>query len=225
MKFLLSIILSLLIHHTTILAQNPQPAAQSGADEGEKWWAEVEVLAKNTAQLKKVRYDETNALFREIETEAWQEVSKTPSRTITEIKASLLKKAEPEFAAIKKRYDPQIAVALDKYLASLSRVNQPDVPNVPLEKATMSLKPTILFTEKARYTEAARQERVQGTVQLSIVFLRNGTIGNIAVVRGLPNGMNEEAIKVAKEIVFLPARKNRNLVTIKMLIEYVFNLI
>lgn len=222
MKFLLSIILSLLIHHTNIPAQNPQAAVQSGTDEGEKWWAEVEGLAKNTAQLKKARYDETRTLYHQIDTEAWQEVGKNPAITFAEIQARLLTKAAPEFAAIKNRYDPQIATALQKYLASLSNLNQPELP---IETATMKLKPTVLYTEKARYTEAARQARVQGTVQLKIVFLRNGTIGNIEVVRGLPNGMNEEAIKAAKELVFLPARKEGKLINVKMLIEYTFNLI
>ncbi len=94
-----------------------------------------------------------------------------------------------------------------------------------MEVATMSLKPGILYKEKARYTEAARQARVQGTVQLRIVFLRNGTIGNIEVVRGLPNGMNEEAIKAAKELIFLPARKDGKVVSVRLSVEYSFNLI
>ncbi len=222
MKFLLSIILGLLIHLTSVSAQNPQAVVQSGTDEGEKWWAEVEGLAKNAAQLKKVRSEEISTLYRQIETDAWQEVSKNNGSTFAEIQARILKNAEPEFAKIKKRYDPQIATALQKYLSSLSKLNQPDLP---MEKATSSLKPTILYKEKARYTEAARQAGVQGTILLRVVFLRNGTIGNIEVVRGLPDGMNEEAIKATKELIFLPARKNGKIVSVSMALEFSFNLI
>ena len=94
-----------------------------------------------------------------------------------------------------------------------------------MEAATKSLKPSILYKEKARYTEAARQARVQGIILLRVVFLRNGTIGNIAVVRGLPDGLSEEAIKATKELIFLPARKNGKLLSVSMLLEYSFNLI
>ena len=39
---------------------------------------------------------------------------------------------------------------------------------------TPSLRPTILYREKAKYTEEARQNKIQGTVVLQVVFNVNG---------------------------------------------------
>lgn len=91
--------------------------------------------------------------------------------------------------------------------------------------ATASMKPTILYKEKAKYTEAARQNRVQGTVLVSAVFTADGRVTNINVVRGLPDGLNEEAIKAAQKIKFNPAMRNGQPVSVRMSIEFAFNLL
>jgi TonB family protein len=91
--------------------------------------------------------------------------------------------------------------------------------------ATASLKPNIIYKEKARYTEAARQNRVQGTVLVSAVFTADGRVTNIRVVRGLPDGLNDEAIKAAQKIKFTPAMKNGQAVSVRMSMEFSFNLL
>ncbi len=91
--------------------------------------------------------------------------------------------------------------------------------------ATASLKPQILYQEKAKYTEGARQNRVQGTVVVSVVFTADGRVSAARVVRGLPDGLNDEAIKAAQKIKFRPAMKNGQPVSIRMAIEFTFNLL
>lgn len=91
--------------------------------------------------------------------------------------------------------------------------------------ATASLKPTILYKEKAKYTEAARQNRVQGTVLVSAVFTADGKVTAIRVVRGLPDGLNDEAIKAAQKIKFTPAMRNGQAVSVRMQMEFSFNLL
>jgi TonB family protein len=86
------------------------------------------------------------------------------------------------------------------------------------------LKPTILYREKAKYTEEARQNRVQGTVMLNIVFGADGLIHNIRVVRGLPNGLTETAIEAAQRIRFHPATRNGKAVNVSATLEFSFNL-
>lgn len=68
----------------------------------------------------------------------------------------------------------------------------------------------IKFLSKPRpaYTETARKNKVNGSVVLRIVFLANGTIGPIRVVSGLPDGLNEQAIKAARGITFEPMLVN-----------------
>jgi hypothetical protein len=46
------------------------------------------------------------------------------------------------------------------------------------------LKPTILYRERAKYTELARQHKIEGTVMLTIVFGADGRIRDIRTVRG-----------------------------------------
>jgi len=87
---------------------------------------------------------------------------------------------------------------------------------------TADLRPTILYREKAKYTEEARNNGVQGTVILSIVFNVNGKITDIKVVRGLPHGLNENAIEATKKIRFKPAVKDGKPVSVRGQLEFTF---
>ena len=89
---------------------------------------------------------------------------------------------------------------------------------------TATLRPTILYREKAKYTEEARQNKVQGTVVLSVVFNLNGSITEVKVVRGLPDGLTEKAIEAARKIRFNPAVKNGTPVSVRGQLEFSFNL-
>jgi len=93
-----------------------------------------------------------------------------------------------------------------------------------VEPMTSSLRPTILYREKAKYTEEARQNKVQGSVVLQVVFHANGTISDIRVVRGLPDGLTEKAIEAAKKIRFQPAVKNGAAVSVRGTLDFSFNL-
>ena len=85
-------------------------------------------------------------------------------------------------------------------------------------------KPTILYKEKAKYTEEARQNKVQGTVVLNVIFTADGRITNIRTVRGLPDGLTEKAIEAAQRIRFQPATKNGQAVSVRGNLEFTFNL-
>lgn len=85
-------------------------------------------------------------------------------------------------------------------------------------------RPTILSREKARYTEEARQNKVQGTVVLSVIFQADGRITNIRTIRGLPDGLTEKAIEAAQKIRFQPATKNGQAVSVRGNLEFTFNL-
>lgn len=93
-----------------------------------------------------------------------------------------------------------------------------------VQPMSASLRPTILYKEKAKYTEEARQNKIQGTVVLNVVFTSGGSIENIRVVRGLPDGLTEKAIEAAKRIRFQPAVKNGSPVSVRGNLEFTFNL-
>ncbi|GEM_PF-4748789 len=65
--------------------------------------------------------------------------------------------------------------------------------------------PPILTEElKIEYPEAARKANLQGTVILQVEFCRDGSIGDIFVLRSFP-GLDEAAKESARKIKFQPA--------------------
>jgi TonB family protein len=93
-----------------------------------------------------------------------------------------------------------------------------------VQPMTANLRPTILYKEKAKYTEEARQNKIQGTVVLNVIFTADGRITSIRVVRGLPDGLTEKAIEAAQKIRFNPAVKNGAPVSVRGNLEFSFNL-
>ena len=85
-------------------------------------------------------------------------------------------------------------------------------------KARLGMKP------EPSYTESARVNQIAGTVVLRVFFSSNGMVTNIRVLSGLPNGLTEKAIDVARKIKFLPAIKDGKYVSMWMQLEYNFNL-
>src|SRR5215813_7935632 len=93
-----------------------------------------------------------------------------------------------------------------------------------IEPMTADLRPKLLYREKARFTDKARDEGVQGTVVLQVVFNVNESITDIKVIRGLPYGLTENAIDAAKKIKFTPAMKDGTPVSVRGSLEFAFNL-
>jgi TonB family protein len=77
---------------------------------------------------------------------------------------------------------------------------------------------------RAGYTDAARRKKVQGKVELRVTFMANGAIGAVSVVRGLPDGLTEEAVKAAHKLVFIPPQKNGERYTVSKPVEYSFSI-
>jgi bla regulator protein BlaR1 len=93
---------------------------------------------------------------------------------------------------------------------------------VPMSEVTA--RPQITHKEKAGYTQEAKDEGVEGTVVLSIVFRSDGKVVGTKVIRGLPKGLTEEAIKAAEAIQFKPARKGNKAVSVRANLEFSFSL-
>jgi TonB family protein len=92
------------------------------------------------------------------------------------------------------------------------------------EPMKTSLKPTILYKEKAKYTEVAQQQRIRGTVVLNVTFFSDGQIGSVRVLRALPYGLTGQALTAAERIRFNPALKDGQPVSVRGNLEFNFNL-
>ena len=102
----------------------------------------------------------------------------------------------------------------------------------PFNKNYVFVKPTnsknkslfILAKPRAKYTDEARQNNIQGTVTLRVAFLANGQVGSVSPVSGLPDGLTEQALAAAAQIKFNPATKNGKPVTVTKSVQYSFTI-
>jgi TonB family protein len=96
-----------------------------------------------------------------------------------------------------------------------------DSPKIDLEE---NLPLNIIVKPKPLYTDAARQNNIQGTVTVRVVFLANGGIGSITPVSALSHGLTEQAIAAARKLVFLPQKAQGQPQTVVKSVQYSFSI-
>ena len=79
---------------------------------------------------------------------------------------------------------------------------------------------------KPNYTAAAMRAKVQGVVQLECVVGPDGSIGEVNIVKSLDKvfGLDDEAIKAAKQWRFAPGRRFGEPVAVYVTLELEFTL-
>ncbi|HET9532247.1 MAG TPA: TonB family protein [Blastocatellia bacterium] len=102
----------------------------------------------------------------------------------------------------------------------------PDTPGNPGGNVARSVdsRPVPLNRVQPSYTEKARQNGVQGAVRMRMLIDETGTVKNIIVVRGLPDGLNEKAIEAGYRMKFRPAMKDGKPVAFWIVADAEFNL-
>ena len=98
-----------------------------------------------------------------------------------------------------------------------------DIPEIKKKKVKFR-SVQLLSKPRAKYTDIARQNQVQGKISLRIEFKKDGKIGKISVVQGLPDGLNEEAVKAAEQIKFEPAVRNGKPYTTTKIVDFSFSI-
>ena len=74
------------------------------------------------------------------------------------------------------------------------------------------------------YTREARRNGVQGFVVVKVLLAGDGKVSRIRVIKGLPAGLTENAIRAACRIQFKPGMKNGQPASMWLTAEYVFRL-
>lgn len=95
---------------------------------------------------------------------------------------------------------------------------------IAFEPKEVDTKAEIRNRPEPTYTREARRAGVQGIVTLKLLLLPDETIDRIKVVRGLPFGLTENAIRAACKVKFKPAVKAGNPVAQWVTIQYGFQL-
>jgi TonB family protein len=101
---------------------------------------------------------------------------------------------------------------------------EPQCPAPVYRLAEVTVKPRILSKPEPGYTEEARRRGVSGRVVVEAVLCTTGKVTDVEVVRGLPAGLSEEAVRAARRIRFEPGTKDGEAVSVRIRVVYGFDL-
>ena len=120
------------------------------------------------------------------------------------------------------------AVAGEEYKCtsdgSLAVVVQPSEAEQVFAPDEVTTKAKITVRPAPEYTKEARRRAVQGTIQFRVVLAATGKVASVKILRGLPFGLNESAIRAACKIEFRPALKDGQAVSQWVKGEFTFRL-
>jgi protein TonB len=82
------------------------------------------------------------------------------------------------------------------------------MPKRETPQPAVDRRPVLLNEPRPLYTEDARKNKVQGVVRVRVLVDDRGAVKEVKIIRGLPDGLNEQAIRAAYQMRFRPAVKN-----------------
>ena len=86
--------------------------------------------------------------------------------------------------------------------------------------------PRVVSEVKPDYTVEAKQQGIQGTVELSVVVKDDGTVGDVKVIKSLDDkyGLDDQAVIAMKKWRFKPGTKDGKPVAVEVTVEMSFKL-
>lgn len=108
---------------------------------------------------------------------------------------------------------------------SLARIIETTDPNERIVSAKEADEP-VQMTKKPSpdYTREARRNGIQGFVTLKVLLAANSKVSRVRVLKGLPAGLTENAIRAACKIQFKPATKEGRPASTWVTVEFAFRL-
>ncbi len=88
---------------------------------------------------------------------------------------------------------------------------------------SVSLRPTITYRERAKYTQEALDAGIAGIVLLLVTYSAEGELKHLLVIKGLGYGLTQSAVEAARKIKFTPAVKDGKPITVIGQIEFNFS--
>lgn len=189
------------------IAQQPKPSSnpllqpsKPCSEEEAKWWREVLQASDEAVYVSKMKQQSIDAALSNARAKATD--------------ADVLPQKERE------QLDAKVSAArlhLQELLKSAQEKSfHPPIPDLR--------RPVVLYTGKPYYTEEARARRINGIVKVRILCEADATIGDVKVLSGLGNGLDEKAVEAARRMVFLPAMKDGQFVPFWLPVEMTFNI-
>ena len=84
--------------------------------------------------------------------------------------------------------------------------------------------PSFLRRFEPQYSQIARANRISGNIGLDVELRADGFVGEVTPKNSLGYGLDENSVEAAGHIVFVPAVKDRQFVTVTKRVEMTFNI-
>ena len=75
-----------------------------------------------------------------------------------------------------------------------------------------------------KFPAEAKEREIQGTVRLSFIIEKDGSISNIIVINSVGGGCDNEAVRLMQETVWIPAERNGKYVRSRNMQDITFNI-
>jgi tetratricopeptide (TPR) repeat protein len=170
------------------------------------------------------RYDEAVAEYRQIKVSYPAGEEARYQTAMAHLAQGNREAAAEQVAQMGERFERRFDIESKLLIPDLTSPTVPASGGAPTKPMSASTRPTILYREKAKYTEEARQAKMQGTVVLQAIFRSDGVIVIPRVIRYLPYGLTLKAVEAASKIRFTPATKNESPISVRGTLEFTFNL-
>jgi len=170
------------------------------------------------------RYDEAVAAYRQIHSiNPAAEEAKYQTAMIHLLQGNR-EAALEQVAEMEKSFERRLDVESKLLVPALIPSDDSVSNGAPIIPITNSIRPTILYREKAKYTEEARQAKMGGAVELQVIFRSDGAMVIHRVTEYLPYGLTLKAVEAASRIRFNPAIKDGAPVSVKGPLTFTFNI-
>ena len=170
------------------------------------------------------RYDEAVAAYRQIQS-VYPEAEEARYQTaMVHLLQGNREAALEQVVKMGKLFERRLDVESKLLVPDLIPSDESVSNGAPIIPFTNSDRPTILYREKAKYTEEARQAKMSGMVKLQVIFRSDGALVIQRVIEYLPYGLTTKAVEAASRIRFNPAIKKGAPVSIRGPLEFEFNI-
>jgi tetratricopeptide (TPR) repeat protein len=146
------------------------------------------------------RYDEAVAAYRQIQS-VYPEAEEAGYQTaMVHLLQGNREAALEQIAKMEKLFERRLDVESKLLVPDLIPSDESVSNGAPIIPMTASDRPTILYREKAKYTEEARQAKMSGMVKLQVIFRSDGALVIQRVIEYLPYGLTTKAVEAASRI-------------------------
>jgi len=110
------------------------------------------------------------------------------------------------------------------FLMAQDQAASEEIPEIHKAYENGIVAPKPIYHPDPEYTDQARRKKIRGTVLLSIVVTREGTVRDAKVTTSLEKSLDQQALDTVSKWKFEPATKDGKPVPVRIAVEMSFNI-